>query len=613
MKTGGLKYAMELIDKNFGVGIGKAKKHTDDLDKATNKANADIKKLGSEGEKSINGLGNSVKKVGGLMAGLFAFDKAVDFGKQISEVTDKSEKLQTKLGLNLGAGAAKSLEEVEKRAKDLNLSVESNRNGFASMSQAMNGTKISGKSIMDIYDGVAVASATMLLSGKDNEALLNSFGATAKKRIVDFSGFQSEFGDKIPGAFSIAAKSMGVTESALKKMMDDGKVNADKFLPVFANQLKTTFQDGLPAAANSMQASMNKNENSLTGFWEKMSGLFGPGVAQLISKGSGLIDWFGNLIVSMEPVGIGIWNIIMALSPLWDAVMNIIGQFGDFGSNASGLGEILNVVAVVIEAISTGIGVFINMLAPLAPYIAGIVALQWAWNIALTANPIGVVVVAIAALIGGIVMAYQKIGWFRGSIMAAWESIKGFANAIKEYVINRFKDMLSGITGIGKTLMLFFKGDWSGAFEAGKKAVGDLVGIDSKKKLINDLKETGVNAGKAYRSGMAQANANNALDEAKKKEKAVKPTLDANGKFFDQYAAATKTDGTIIPGDDKKQKGVAGGGNDSKHITFNINSFVDKMTINASNALGVSSADIKREMNKIFLEAITDLEVRVNG
>jgi len=85
------------------------------------------------------------------------------------------------------------------------------------MAQAMNGTKISGKSMMDIYDGVAVASATMLLSGKDNEALLNSFGATAKKRIVDFGAFQSEFGDKIPGAFHIAAKAMGVSEKALKK------------------------------------------------------------------------------------------------------------------------------------------------------------------------------------------------------------------------------------------------------------------------------------------------------------------------------------------------------------------------------------------------------------
>jgi hypothetical protein len=450
----------------------------------------------------------------------------------------------------------------------------------------------------------------MLLSGKDNEALLNSFGTTAKKRLVDFSGFQSEFGDKIPGAFAIAAKSMGMTESKLKEMMDDGKVNADKFLPAFAKQIKTTFEDGLPAAANSMLAAMNKKENALTGFWEKASQLFGPGITQLLGVGATFIDWFSNLMVTMQPVGDAIWNIIIALSPLWDSLMGVVNQFGSLSGNSLGLATILNGVATVVEMVATGFGVFIDLIAPLAPWIVGIIALQWAWNIAMTANPIGVVVVAIAALIGGIVMAYQKIGWFRGAIMAAWEAIKGFAGAIKDYVINRFKDMLSGITGIGKTLMLFFKGDWSGAFDAGKKAVGDLMGIDSKKKLIDDLKKTGQDAGAAYGKGMKEADKNNVL---KKKEKPITPTLDANGKFFDQYAANTKSDGTIIPGADKKQKGVAGGGNDAKHITFNIHSFVDKMTINASNTLGVTSADIKREMNKIFMETISDLEVRVNG
>lgn len=611
MKTGGLKYAMELIDKNFGVGIGKAKKYTDDLDKATNKTNADVKKLGAEGEKSINGLGNSVKKVGSAMAALFAFDKAVEFGKEIADVTDKSQKLQTNLGLNLGASGAKSLEQVDKRAKELNLSIESNRIGFASMTQAMNGTKISGKSIMDIYDGVAVASASMLLSGKDNEALLNSFGATAKKRIVDFSGFQSEFGDKIPGAFAIAAKSMGVTENALKKMMDDGKVNADAFLPAFANQIKTTFQDGLPAAANSMQASMNKKENALTGFWEKATKLFGPGISNLLSSGAKFINWFGDLLVKMEPVGIAIWNIIIALQPLWDALGNIISQFGTLDGTTSTLTTVLNGAAFIVKALATGFGFFINLIAPLAPWIVGIIALQWAWNIAMAANPVGVVVLAIIALIGVIVMAYEKIGWFRGAIMASWEAIKGFAIAIKNYVINTIVDMAQGIFGIGKTLFLFFKGDWKGALETGKKAVGDLIGIDSKKKLISDLKQTGVEAGSAYSKGMKEAANNNVI---KKKEKAITPTLDANSKFFNEFAKNTKSDGSIIPGADaKKQKAVAGGGNDSKHITFNIHSFVDKMTINASNALGVTSADIKRELNKIFLETISDLEVRVNG
>ncbi len=610
MTTGGLQYAMSIIDKNFGVGIGKAKKETEGLDKATNKANADVKKLGDDGKKSMAGLGDAVKSAGIAMAGIFAMDKMVDFGSHVAEVTDKTEKLNTQFGLNFGSAGAKNLEMVDKRAKELNLSVESNRAGFIAMSTAMNGTNIKGKSLMDIYDGVAVASATMKLSGKDNEAMLESFGNTAKKRVVDFAGFQSEFSTKIPGALKIAADSMGVTENKLKTMMDNGEVSADKFLPKFANQIKSTFQEGLPAAANSMQAAMNKKENALTGFWEKASLLFGSGIANLIATGSGMIDWFGDFMVSMQPVGEAIWNIVVALQPLWDSLGGLVSQFGSIEGNSSTLATVFNAIAVVVEVMANGIGALIDIIAPLLPYMIAWDLAMWAINFAMAANPILLVIIAIVALIGIIKMAYEKLGWFRGSIMAAWEAIKGFAGAIKDYVINRFKDMLSGITGIGKALVLFFQGDWKGAFEAGKKATGDLMGVDSKMKLIKDLKETGVNAGKAYHKGVGEATANNLKD---KTAKDAKSKVDANGKFFDNYATKTKTDGTIIPGgkDDKKGKSLAGGG-DSKHVTFNIGSFVKEMTIQ-TNALGAVPADIKREMQKVFNEIIADLEVRVNA
>ncbi|MDI5894386.1 tape measure protein [Flavobacterium algoritolerans] len=610
MTTGGLQYAMSIIDKNFGVGIGKAKKETEGLDKATNKANTDVKKLGDDGQKSMTGLGDSVKKVGGAMAGIFAINKLIDFGGHIAEVTDKAEKLTTQFGLNFGSAGAKNLEMVDKRAKDLNLSVESNRTGFIAMSTAMNGTKIQGKNLTDIFDGVAVASSVMKLSGKDNEAMLESFGTVAKKRLVDFAGFQSEFGSKIPGALKIAADSMGVTENKLKQMMEKGEVSADNFLPKFANQIKSTFQEGLPAAANSMQAAMNKKENALTGFWEKASSLFGPGVAELIGAGAGFIDWFGDFMVTLEPVGVAIWGIILAVQPLWDSLGGLVGQFGTLEGTTGGLTTVLNGAAFIVEALAGGIGFFIDIIAPLAPYLVGLVGVVWALNFAMAANPTMAVIIAIIALIGVIKMAYEKVGWFRGSIMAAWEAIKGFAGAIKDYVINRFKDMLTGITGIGKAILLFFQGDWKGAFEAGKKATGDLMGVDSKMKLIKDLKETGINAGKAYHKGVGEAAANN-LKEKTAKE--AQPKLDANGKFFDNYAAKTKSDGSIIPGaDDKKKKSLSGSGSDTKHVTFNIQSFVKEMTIQ-TNALGSAPSDIKREMQKIFNEIIADLEVRVNA
>lgn len=612
MTTGGLQYAMSIIDRNFGVGISRARRETQSLDQATNRTNRSVRALGSDGEKSMAGLGDSIKKVAKAWLGWQTINKAIDFGKEIAEVTDKAEKLETKFGLNFGAGGSKQLEEIDKRSKALNLSIDSNREGFIGMATAMNGTGIAGKAQMDIYDGIATASAVMKLNGKDNIDLFESFGNVAKKGIVDFSGFKSEFATKIPGALKIAADAMGVSEKRLKEMMDNGEVSANKFLPKFADQIKSTFQGGLPEAANSMQASMNKKENALTNFWEKASELFGPGIQSLLNSGAQFINWFTDLMVTMEPVGQGIWNIIMALSPLWDALGVVASQFGTVGGNASGLGAILDGIATVISLVATGFGAFIELVAPLAPWLVGIIALQWAWNLALTANPIGVVVMAIAALIGGIVMAYQKIGWFRGSIMAAWEAIKGFAKAIKDYVVNRFKELLSGITGIGKAILLFFQGDFKGAWEAGKKAAGDLVGVDSKKKLINDLAETGKKSGAAYQKGMKEAAANNLADAAKKKP--TTPGVDANNKFFDDYAAKTKTDGTIVPGaDDKKKKGVSGGGNDGKHITFNIHSFVDKMTISSGNVLGSSPADIKREMMKVFNEIIGDLEVRVNG
>lgn len=40
-------------------------------------------------------------------------------------------------------------------------------------------------------------------------------------------------------------------------------------------------------------------------------------------------------------------------------------------------------------------------------------AAQWLFNAAMTANPIGIVIAAVAALVAGFILAYQKVDWFR--------------------------------------------------------------------------------------------------------------------------------------------------------------------------------------------------------
>jgi len=48
---------------------------------------------------------------------------------------------------------------------------------------------------------------------------------------------------------------------------------------------------------------------------------------------------------------------------------------------------------------------------------------QWAWNAAMAANPIGLVVIAIAALVAGLVWAYNNVDWFRSAVNTAWDWI----------------------------------------------------------------------------------------------------------------------------------------------------------------------------------------------
>lgn len=49
---------------------------------------------------------------------------------------------------------------------------------------------------------------------------------------------------------------------------------------------------------------------------------------------------------------------------------------------------------------------------------------QWLLNAALTANPIGLIIAAIALLVGGVILAYKKSDTFRGIVDGLWAAIK---------------------------------------------------------------------------------------------------------------------------------------------------------------------------------------------
>jgi phage-related protein len=70
---------------------------------------------------------------------------------------------------------------------------------------------------------------------------------------------------------------------------------------------------------------------------------------------------------------------------------------------------------------------------------------QWALNIALAANPIGLVIIAIAALVGAIVWVATKTTWFQATWEAVWGFLKGvghwFANDFVNFFVNTYNTL----------------------------------------------------------------------------------------------------------------------------------------------------------------------------
>lgn len=80
-------------------------------------------------------------------------------------------------------------------------------------------------------------------------------------------------------------------------------------------------------------------------------------------------------------------------------------------------------------------------------------AAQWLWNIAMTANPIGIIIVAIAALVAGIIWVATQTTWFQ----TIWQAVWGAIVAYFEWVIGMYQKGWNLIVGAGQTAVDWFK------------------------------------------------------------------------------------------------------------------------------------------------------------
>lgn len=88
-------------------------------------------------------------------------------------------------------------------------------------------------------------------------------------------------------------------------------------------------------------------------------------------------------------------------------------------------------------------------------------AAQWLLNAALTANPIGLVVVAIAALIAIVVVIAVKTRWFQTIWRDAWGAVKAVFNSVVGFIRDRWGLIFGILTGGIAPAIKFIIDHWS--------------------------------------------------------------------------------------------------------------------------------------------------------
>lgn len=227
-------------------------------------------------------------------------------------------------------------------------------------------------------------------------------------------------------------------------------------------------------------------------------------------------------------------------------------------------------------------------------------------NAVMKANPVGLAVAGIAALIAVITTCWNKFAGFRAVILTVWDALKGFGKAIMNLVVSRVVSLVQSVGKLGQALGRLFTGDFSGAWESAKEAGRLLLNIEGRRNAWNDVRSTVSGLGGRYDYHLEQERkkqeAKNAISDPEAAAGTAEPPADGSMSFADGGGDASSAAS-------KAGEAIATGGTRSTVITLTVGSLIGQFTVNSR---GV--AESRKDIERIAVEALTrSLEIATSA
>ena len=318
------------------------------------------------------------------------------------------------------------------------------------------------------------------------ERIKNSNVADKSALISDIFGSDKSV---INGLSVLSENLDGVKEKldkAKQAVSENERVNGEyeDRINTLSNQLKMFRNNAFNALADigkSIAPELKETLNTLKEFAGK--------IADFIKENPKLVAFIVKMVAGFAAMnlGMGVANKIL-LGPFAKGV-GWLYKFGAFKSK----GGLLFALKRMFPLASKLFGTFMKIGKFLGGKFIGLIKIVGtALKVAFTANPIGMIIVAIIAVIGIFVVLYKKCEWFRNMVNAVWKAIKDTFSSVWEWIKEKFNALVdigakawNGLKESGAAIIDKIKDAFKGFFDWLHNKWENLKSIGSKLNPFN--------------------------------------------------------------------------------------------------------------------------------
>ena len=380
-------------------------------------------------------------------------------------------------------------------------------------------------------------------------------------------------------------KMTGKTYAELQDMMSKGQIGFD----ALAAAINHATSEGGAFAGMS-----DKLSQTVSGKFSTLVGNVQQAAVDMFNEIKPIVNDIMDLFLAIVP------PIASAIRGIFSAIAGVIGFIVRWKEELGLLAAVIAVGTIAFNAHTIAIGAMAAVQGVVTLATQAWTAAQWLLNAALSANPIGIVITVIAALVAAVVYCWNKFAGFRAFILTMWNTMKGFGNIIKEYVIDRLKTLLSGIGKIGEAFAKLFNGDFNGAWSSAVNGVKDISGITSAEKALKSTKQLAGGVAAEYDKNYRIESQKQQEKDTKKEAAISTPGTKGSSEEVVFNAASGGKSGKGGKGGkgNKTAEALATGGTRNTSITMNIGKFFDNIYVTMADRTDTA------ELERIVLQSM---------